>query len=94
MFSGCTVPPHTKETKHESSNQEASPSVGKNTGIVLMLYRTWKCFPKAIFDGVCISEVPGCHVTTDELSVRSQKLFQRLVSQELTSYLRVNHTTL
>ena len=31
MFSGCTVPPDSKETKLGSSNQEASPSAGKNT---------------------------------------------------------------
>ena len=36
MFSGCTVPPDSKETKLESSNQEASPSAGKNTGVVLV----------------------------------------------------------
>ena len=34
MFSCCTVLPDTKETKLRSSNQEASPSVNKNTGIV------------------------------------------------------------
>ena len=32
MFSGCTVPPDSKETELRSSNQEASPSAGKNTG--------------------------------------------------------------
>ena len=28
MFSGCTVPPDSKETELGSSNQEASPSAG------------------------------------------------------------------
>ena len=32
MFPGCTVPPDSKETELESSDQEASPSAGKNTG--------------------------------------------------------------
>ena len=32
MFSGCTVLPDSKETEFGSSNQEASPSAGKNTG--------------------------------------------------------------
>ena len=34
--SGCTVPPDSKDTKLASSDQEASPSAGKNTGIVLV----------------------------------------------------------
>ena len=33
---GCTVPPDSKETKPGSSSQEASPSAGKNTEIVLV----------------------------------------------------------
>ena len=31
--SGCTVLPDCQETELGSSNQEASPSVGKNTGV-------------------------------------------------------------
>ena len=33
---GCTVPPDSKETELGSSDQEASPSAGKNTGVVLV----------------------------------------------------------
>ena len=62
MFSGCTVPPDSKETKLGSSDQEASPSAGKNTGIVLVSCRAWKCVPTTISGGVDISEVLGCHV--------------------------------
>ena len=62
MFSGCTVPPDSKETELGSSDLEASPSAGKNTGIVLVSCRTWKCVPTAISSGVHISEVPGCHL--------------------------------
>ena len=62
MFSGCNVPPDGKETKLESSDQEASPSAGKNTGIVLLPCRAWECVPTAISGGVDISEVPGCHL--------------------------------
>ena len=36
VFSGCTVSSDGKETKLGRSDQEASPSAGKNTGIVLM----------------------------------------------------------
>ena len=59
--SGCTVPPDSKETKLGSSDQEASLSAGKNTRIVLVPYRPWKCVPRAISSGVDISAVPGCH---------------------------------
>ena len=62
MFSGCTVLPDSKETKLGSSNQEASPSAGENTGIVLVPCHAWKCVPTAISDGVDISEVRGCYL--------------------------------
>ena len=61
MFSGCTVPPDSKETKLGSSDQEASPSAGKNTRVVLVPFRAWKCVPTAISGGVDIYEVLGCH---------------------------------
>ena len=62
MFSGCKVPPDSKETELGSSNQEASPSAGKDTGVVLVPCRAWKCVPIAISGGVNISEAPGCHL--------------------------------
>ena len=62
MFSNCTVPSDSKETKLGSRDQEVSSLAGKNTGIVLVLCRTWKCVPTAISGGVGISEVPGCHL--------------------------------
>ena len=61
MLSGCTVPPDSKETELGSSNQEASPSAGKNTRVVLVPFRAWKCVPTAISGGVDIYEVLGCH---------------------------------
>ena len=36
VFSGCTGLPDSEETELGSSNQEASPSIGKNTGVVLV----------------------------------------------------------
>ena len=36
MFYGCTVPPDCKEAKLGGSDQEASPSAGKNTRVVLV----------------------------------------------------------
>ena len=62
MFSDSTVLPDSKETELGSSNQEASPSAGKNSVIVLVPCHTWKCVPAAIFGDVDISEVPGCHL--------------------------------
>ena len=52
---GIGVLPDSKET--EFGNQEASPSAGKNTGVVLV-----PCVPTATSGGVDISEVPGCHL--------------------------------
>ena len=56
------MPPDSKETELGSSDQEASPSAGKNTGIVLVLCCAWKCVPTAISGDMDISEVPGCHL--------------------------------
>ena len=36
VFCGCTVLPDSKEIKLGSTNQEASPSAGKSTGIFLV----------------------------------------------------------
>ena len=62
MFSGSTLLPDNKETELGSSNQEASPSAGKNAEIVLVSCRPWKCVPTTISIDVNISEVPGCHL--------------------------------
>ena len=62
MFSGCTVLPDSKETKFQSKDQEASPSAGKNAGIVLVPCYAWNCVPTAISSDVDIYEVPGCHL--------------------------------
>ena len=60
MLPGCTVPSDSKETEIGSSDQEASPSVGKNTRIVLVPCHAWECVP-TISGDANISEVPGCH---------------------------------
>ena len=62
MLSGCTVLPDSKETKLGSSDQEASPSTGKNAWIVLVPCHAWKSVPTAMSGGVDISEVPRCHL--------------------------------
>ena len=63
MFSCCTVLTDGKETDPESSKQEASPSAGKNTGIVLVPRYARKCVSTAISGSVDISEVFGYHLS-------------------------------
>ena len=71
----------------EISNQVASPSAGKNTGIVLLPCPTLQCVPKAISGGGDVFKVPGCHMLRQMSSQwGSQKLLQGLVSHELTTY--------
>ena len=90
VFSGCIVPPDSKETWLECSDQNASPSVGKNTRVVLVPCCTWKCVAAAISSGVDISEVPGCHFLQQMHSQWGlQELLQGLMSPELTVYLSV-----
>ena len=62
MFSGCIVLPDSKETKLGRSDQDASPSAGKNTRLVLVPFHTWKCHPTVISGGVDICKVPGLHL--------------------------------
>ena len=51
--------PDSKDSKLGSSDQEVSPSTGKNTGVVLVLCHTWKCVTTAISGGVNISVFQG-----------------------------------
>ena len=82
------MPRDSRETELGSSNQEANTSTHKNTGIVLVPCCTWKCVPTAIYRGVDISKVPGCHFL-QQLSSQygSQNLLQELVSHVFTDYL-------
>ena len=62
MFSTFTMLADSKEIEVGSSNQEASPSTGQNSTIVLVPCRAWNCVPVAISGVVDISKVPGCHL--------------------------------
>ena len=62
MFSGCTVPPDSKEIKLGNTCQEASLSPGKNARVVLLPCLWMEVHPYSYFSGVDISEVPGCHL--------------------------------
>ena len=61
-YTCCTLLPGSKESEVGSSDQEASPSAGKNTRIVLVSCRAWEGVPTTISGGVDISEIPGCHM--------------------------------
>ena len=78
MFSGYTVPPDSKETELGSSDQEASPSAGKNTGIVLVPCRAWKCVPTATSGGVDISVVPERHLLRQMSSHEGHKNYSKV----------------
>ena len=79
MLSDCTVPSDSKETELGGSDQEASPSAGKNTGVVsvpcsLIEVRPYSYFRWCgYFCGPCVS-----FVTTDEFSVRVTKITLRI----------------
>ena len=53
---------HCKGTELGSSNQEASPSAGKNTVEVLVPCHAWNCVATASSGGLDIFEVLGCHL--------------------------------
>ena len=59
MISSCTMLPDSKETELGSGNQEVSPSTGRNTRVVLVSCRAWKCVPTAISGGVHIPDFLG-----------------------------------
>ena len=54
------MPPDSKKTELGSSDQEASPSVSKNTWVVLV--PCWWMEVRPISGGVDISEVSGYHL--------------------------------
>ena len=79
MFSGCTVPPDNKETELGCSDQEASPSAGKNTGVVLVPFSRMEVRPYSYFRWCGYFRGPWVSfVTTDEFSVRVTKIISRI----------------
>ena len=74
MFFGCTLLPDNKETKLGNSDQEASPSAGKNTWVVLVSCSRMEVRPYSYFQ-----EVPWVSfVTIDEFSLRTPKITSRI----------------
>ena len=71
------MPRDNNNTELGSSNQEASPSAGTNTGMILVSCHAWKCVTKAISSGVdryFLGPLVSL-VTTDEFSVRVTKIY-------------------
>ena len=62
-----------KVSKLGSSNQKGSLSTGKNIGVVLVPWCTWKCISIAIFGGVNIPRIPWCHLLQKMSSHRGSK---------------------
>ena len=54
--------PDSKETELANSKQEASPSAGKNSEVVLVPCLRMEGIPTAISGGMKVFEVPGCHL--------------------------------
>ena len=76
MFSVCTVPPDSMETELGSSNQEASASAGKNTGVVLVTCYAYGSVSLQLCPVVWIPWVS--FVMTDEFSMRVLKITSRI----------------
>ena len=79
VFSSCTVPPDSKETELGSSDQEASASAGKNTGVVLVPCSRMEVHPYSYFRWCGYFWGPWVSfVMTDEFSVRVTKITSRI----------------
>ena len=79
MFSGCTVSLDSKETELGSSDQEASPSAVKNSGVVLVSCSRIEVRPYSYFwwEGIFLTSL-GVIVTTDGFSVKVTKVTSRI----------------
>ena len=62
VLSGYIVPPDSKETELGGSDQEASPSAGKNTRVILVPRSYMEVRPYSYFRWCGYFEVPGCHL--------------------------------
>ena len=76
--STCTMPRDSKETELGSHNQEASPSAGKITEVVLVSCCTRKCVPTAVSVHVVIPRVLECSLLQHELSERVTNIASRI----------------
>ena len=74
---GCTVPSDIKETELGSSDQEASPAAGKNTGVVLVPCSCMEVHPYSCFQ--------RCGLVSHEFTVYLS-IFNLFKLDELWSY--------
>ena len=87
MFSSCAVAPDSKETELGSSNQEASPSAGKNTGVVLVQCRAWSMSLQLFLMMRLFLRPLVSFLMTDGFSVSVTKITSRIGFHELAAYL-------
>ena len=73
MFSDCTVLHDSKETEFGNSNQEASQSTGKNTGVVLVSWLLMEVRPRSYF-----WRSLDAFVMADEFSVTATKVTSKV----------------
>ena len=79
MFSGCTMQPDSQEAELGSSDQEVSPSAGKNTRVVLEPCSRMEVHPYCYFRWCGYFSGPWVSfVTTDEFSARVTKITARI----------------
>ena len=79
VFSGCNVPPDTKETKLGSRNKEDSLWAGKNNEIVLVPRSHMKVCPYSYFRRYGYFRGPWISfIMTDEFSLRVTKITSRI----------------
>ena len=79
MVSGSTLQSDSKETKLGSSDQEASPSTGKNTGVVLVPCSHMEVCPYSYFEWCGYFWGPRVSfVMADEFSVRVTKITSKI----------------
>ena len=75
MFSDCTVPRDSKETKLGSSKQGTSPSADKNTRVVLVPCSCMEVHPYSYFQWCGYFWGPWVSfVTADEFSLKVTKI--------------------
>ena len=79
MLSGCTVPPDSKGTDFGSSDQEVSPSAGKDAGVVLVPCLRMEGRPYGFFRWSGYFWGPWVSfVAADEFSVRVTSIASRI----------------
>ena len=88
----CSVLLDSKETQIVSRNQEACPSVGKCTVVVLEPCCAWKCVPTTISSCVDVLETYECHLLRQMIpQLDSQNFNNKCLIHSQSTFLIVAH---